>query len=304
MEKVCKSLKNSKARDECGLVYELFKPPYAGPDIAQSLTKLFNLIKEELIIPEFFQVMSITSLYKNRGLKSDISNKRGIFSIAKVRSIFEKIIYSEIYEIADGNMSFSNVGGRRNRNIRDNLFVVYAAVNDVVHGKGDSFDMQGYDVMKCFDKMWYEDTLNDLWDIQVQDDKFCLIAKLDEKCEVVVKTPCGRTENFNLFKNVLQGSVFGPLKCSVQMDTLGRDALRTGCGIFKYRGVVDIPALAMIDDVLGLATCGDNSLEMNAIVNSKMETKKLRLSKDKCFRIHISKKNKIALSSLKYMIVI
>ena len=126
MEKVCKSLKNSKARDECGLVYELFKPPYAGPDIAQSLTKLFNLIKEELIIPEFFQVMSITSLYKNRGLKSDISNERGIFSIAKVRSIFEKIIYSEIYEIADGNMSFSNVGGRRNRNIRDNLFVVYA----------------------------------------------------------------------------------------------------------------------------------------------------------------------------------
>ena len=30
IEKICKSLKNSKARDECGLVYELFKPPYAG----------------------------------------------------------------------------------------------------------------------------------------------------------------------------------------------------------------------------------------------------------------------------------
>ena len=27
IEKICKSLKNSKARDECGLVYELFKPP-------------------------------------------------------------------------------------------------------------------------------------------------------------------------------------------------------------------------------------------------------------------------------------
>ena len=40
IEKVCKSLKNSKARDECGLIYELFKPPYAGPAVYGSLCKL------------------------------------------------------------------------------------------------------------------------------------------------------------------------------------------------------------------------------------------------------------------------
>ena len=33
IEKICQSLKNSKARDECGLVYELFKAPYAGSDV-------------------------------------------------------------------------------------------------------------------------------------------------------------------------------------------------------------------------------------------------------------------------------
>jgi hypothetical protein len=33
VQKICKSLKNSKARDECGLVYELFKEPYAGSDV-------------------------------------------------------------------------------------------------------------------------------------------------------------------------------------------------------------------------------------------------------------------------------
>ena len=67
LEKICKSLKNSKARDEAGLVYELFKPPYAGRDVYESLTKLFNLAKKELSIPEFFEQMSITSLYQNRG---------------------------------------------------------------------------------------------------------------------------------------------------------------------------------------------------------------------------------------------
>ena len=52
IQKVCKSLKNSKARDECGIIYELFKSPYAGLDIFQSLTKLFNLTKKELTIPD------------------------------------------------------------------------------------------------------------------------------------------------------------------------------------------------------------------------------------------------------------
>ena len=46
--KVCKSLKNNKARDAAGLIYELFKPPFAGEDVYESLTDLFNLIKNEL----------------------------------------------------------------------------------------------------------------------------------------------------------------------------------------------------------------------------------------------------------------
>ena len=49
-----------------------------------------------------------------------------------------------------------------------------AAINDVKNGGGDDFELQGYDVIKCFDEMWYEETLNDLWRV-----KFVLISKLD-----------------------------------------------------------------------------------------------------------------------------
>ena len=129
-----------------------------------------------------------------------------------------------------------------------------------------------------FDEMLFEETMNDLWDVKVQDDKFSLISNLDEKCRIVLKTPCGPTERFELNRIVLQGSVFGPIKCAVQIDTLGRQALQTGCGIFKYKEVIDVPALAMIDDVMGMASCGDDSIELNAIINPKMETKKLRLT--------------------------
>ena len=45
----------------------------------------------------------------------------------------------------------------------------------------------------------------------------------------------------------------------------------------------------MIDDVLGMAKCGDDSLELNTVINAKMETKRLRLSNDKWYTIHICK---------------
>ena len=75
--------------------------------------------------------------------------------------------------------------------------------------------------------------------------------------------------------------------------------LQSGFGIFKYRHAVNIPALAMIDDVLGMATCGDDSIEMNAVINAKMESKKLRLSEDKCFKIHICRTGKMCTQQLK-----
>ena len=199
--KVCKSLKNSKARDEMGLIYELFKPPYAGMDVYNSLSNMFSEIKQQLKIPSFFEKMSITSIYKNKGLRCELSNERGIFNVAKLRSILDKMIYSETYDVIDENLSFSNVGGRKGRNIRDHLFVIYGIVNDVKNGRAEPIDIQGYDISKCFDEMGYEETHNDLWDVGVNDDRFALIAKLDENARVVVKTPSGDTDPVSFCSN-------------------------------------------------------------------------------------------------------
>ena len=107
-----------------------------------------------------------------------------------------------------------------------------------------------------------------------------------------MKTPCGDTERFTLNRIVLQGSVFGPLKFSVQVDTLGRDCLSRDVGLYHYKNLISIPPLAMIDDILGITNCNDEAIELNSIINVKVETKKLRLSKKKCYKIHIAKKTK------------
>ena len=45
------------------------------------------------------------------------------------------MIYNDIYATVDSNMSCSNIGARKDRNIRDHLFVVHAIINDVTHSK-------------------------------------------------------------------------------------------------------------------------------------------------------------------------
>ena len=64
-------------------------------------------------------------------------------------------------------------------------------------------------------------------------DLFSLIAKLDQECNVRVKTPCGISDRFTLNEIVMQGSVWGPLLCTTTMDKIGQKAYKTGHPLYK-----------------------------------------------------------------------
>ena len=134
----------------------------------------------------------------------------------------------------------------------DQLFIIYSIINDVVHGKGRNIDLQSTDIVQAFDKMNFFETHNDLWDVGIKDKMFSLIAQLDRTCNVSVKTPCGETKSFPLYDLIMQGSTFGSIKCSVQIDTLGREHLSsdTGLVLYSYKNMVDIPPLCLADDIL------------------------------------------------------
>ena len=55
----------------------------------------------------------------------------------------------------------------------------------------------------------------------------------------------------------------------------------------------------MIDDVMGMSRCGDSSIELNAIINAKIESKKLRLSEEKCCKVHMCKTTEMCTQILK-----
>ena len=91
----------------------------------------FNKIKNTLKYPKILQPSIISSIYKRKGDRFDLNNDRGIFNVTKLRSILDKMILNDIYDTVDKNMSSSNIGGRKGRNVRDHIFALNAVINDV-----------------------------------------------------------------------------------------------------------------------------------------------------------------------------
>jgi hypothetical protein len=82
------------------------------------------------------------------------------------------------------------------------------------------------------------------------------------------------------------------LFCTATMDKLGKLIYKNEDLLYKYKNEVNIPSLEMVDDILSIQKCSIDAVKINAVINSFIESKKLTLSKKKCNRIHISKRNK------------
>ena len=54
----------------------------------------------------------------------------------------------DYYPSIEKNMSPSNRGAMRNKNIRKHLFILYGIINSVINGQGECIDTQIYDVIQ------------------------------------------------------------------------------------------------------------------------------------------------------------
>ena len=128
-------------------------------------------------------------------------------------------------------------------------------------------------------------------DAGVKNDKFALVSKMNTRCNIAVKTPVGISDRFQLKEIEMQGTKLSNIKCAVQMDTLGKECYARSEGLFLYKECVYVPPLGMIDDLASFTECGADSVKVNALINAKIESKKLEFGPKKCFNIHIGQKN-------------
>ena len=105
-----------------------------------------NAIKSQGKVPDLLLYANISSFYEGKGSKTDMYNERGVFRIVILRYILDKLVYNDEYKTIDNNLTYCNVGTRKKRNIRDNLFVLNGIINSAIQNECEPVELQILDV--------------------------------------------------------------------------------------------------------------------------------------------------------------
>ena len=189
MERVLKLLKRRKCRDPQGYVNELFNYEAAGSDLKESLLHIMNKTKENFEIPDIMKDVNVVLIPKqNKPNLNLLENQRGIFLLSIYRSMLMKMLLLYEYEGIDQYMSDSNAGGRKVRRAQNHLFIINGIIHQHAISKTEKqITISIYDCEQCFDSLWQEDIINDLYEAGVRDDKLALLYKTNEFNNIAVK---------------------------------------------------------------------------------------------------------------------
>ena len=288
LEKALKCLKKKKSRDHQGLLNEIFRPEVIGEDLKSSLLTMFNRIKKEQKIPYFFNVANVTTIPK-RGSKLELINERGIFRVSVIRSILMRLIYNSKYPEIDQNISDSQMGGRKQKNCKNNIFMINGIIHEELKSRNSKpVLIQIHDYAQIFDAMNLQKALSDIYDTGLTDDNLILIQKANEEISMAVNTPSGLSDRQKVANSVLQGDTWGSLLASVQVDTIGKYCEDSGLG-YKYKDRIQVTMLGMVDDIAGISEAGYKAQQLNAVINTKTAEKGLQFGVSKCKTMLIGK---------------
>ena len=182
-----------------------------------------------------------------------------------------KLVYNDKMKILDENMSDSQLGARKNKSIRNHTWILNGVIYEVLKKKKNiPIDIQIVDVKQCFDSLWPEESLNDLFQYGIQDDCLPLLYNSCSDIQIKVKTPVGTTQVSEIDKTVMQGDVGGAPACSVSVDSIGKECLEEHKYLYQYKNKVSIPPLAMVDDLLCIGECGPKSVQQNLYIKGEL----------------------------------
>ena len=296
LETALQDLKPNKSRDPEGLVNELFKKESIGEDLKLSLLLMFNRLKKEKMLAKFMNLANITTVPK-RGSRIILENERGIFRVHVLRFIMMRMIYNGKYPDIDRKMSDCQMGGRKQKGCRNNIFIINGIIHDIMSSKQKNpAILQFYDYRQMFDAINLEQALSDLYDCGVDDDNLAILYRANTEIEMAVNTPSGLSERQTIKDVVLQGETWGSIMASVQVDSIGKEMEQSDLG-YKYKNILPVTMLGLVDDIIGITNAGYKAQQMNVLLNVKTAEKRLQFGATKCKSMFVGKNPEAVLNS-------
>ena len=208
--------------------------------------------------------------------------RRTCFRVPVIRSIFMNLIYESIYPKIESKMSECQMGGRRRKGCKNNLFILNGIIHENMKSKNmKPLVLQYYDYSQMFDSMDLKEAIRDMYNTGMDDENLVLLYKSNKEINMAVKTAHGLSDRQTVKDIVLQGDTFGSLMASVQVEKIGIESMKAG-NFYKYKNVLPVGFLGMVDDVVGITEAGHKASELNAFINIRTAEKTLQFGPSKC----------------------
>ena len=104
----------------------------AGPELVETITKVFNNIKNSVSTPDEWIHMLIKTLFKNKGSRKVLKYHRGIFLTVVLSKMFERLLLKRIQPFTE-KINSLQCGSGNNRSPRDTLFLLYSLVDHALY---------------------------------------------------------------------------------------------------------------------------------------------------------------------------
>ena len=288
LNKVLSRLKNNKSRDYQGYINEIFKPNVIGKDLKKSLLVMFSKLKKKKMIANFMNFANTTTVPK-KGSRILLKNERGIFRVSVVRSILMGLVYDMKYPDIDRKMSDCQMGGRKRKGCKNNIFILNGLIHEVLSSKKmKPILLQFYDYSQMFDSIDLKEAISDIYDTGVDDDNLALLYRGNEEIHMAVKTANGLSERQIVRDCVLQGDTFGSILASVQLDKIGQECMEEGY-FYLYKNTLPVGFLGLVDDIVGVTEAWFKAQQLNSFMNVKTAEKSLQFGASKCKSMLVGK---------------
>ena len=304
MNKVLRSMKAGKAPGPDNITYEIIQ--HAGTNLKNNILKMINYFWTKEDIPSKLQCLYIKSMYKGKGNMDELENQRGLFLSSIIIKFYEKLIMQRMYpETESHGFSKFQLGGRKNMSPTDQVFVLRAIQEHMIY-MGKIYFIEFCDLKKAFDKMILTHVMNDIWDANIRGRIWRNIFKINEKTNIIIKTPYGNTDKVNAQQILKQGSVLASTMAALHTDSSNKlihNQLGTWYGEIKINNILFQDDIARIETSAKNLNAANKIFEVFQDLNGMLfhETKTVFISNSKNSKISINNANISQKNAAKYL---
>jgi hypothetical protein len=258
VEKLILNLNATSGAGFSGIPSKVIK--YSYSILAPILASLFNHCIDVGKFPVEWKSAIVTPLYKNKGVKSDFNNYRGISVLPPIAKLFEKILASQITIYLNlNNILFSGQHGFRNgHSCETALHELISYLNENRNKRAISL-LLFIDFRKAFDLVDTNILLRKLFHYGFSNSAIELIANYFKDRFQSVKYDKKMSPLLSITLGVPQGSVLGPLFFLIMINDLAY--------------IIDLMCKLFADDT----TLGDVDKDLITLINRFVEKLKVFL---------------------------